>query len=230
MNTSFRRDWLKLYGQKRAEGYRPDQARSSAKFKARYSRGKKTWILPSMGDEETIEYPNGWKATIKLEQDTDMRPPWQEHDGHGVVLDWGSHDEYRENWELCSDRRSYRYYDFKASLEIALRDGWGTPPYHLRAKLERAVWAVRADYEYLRRWCNDEWYWVGLIVTLEDENGKEIAEESVWGFDSDSEDYLASEARDWLSRMLLDERKKRREAARQERISRRFADALACGV
>ena len=67
--------------------------------------------------------------------------------------------------------------------------------------------AMKADYEYLRSWCNDEWWWVGLIVTLLDENDEEIDEESCWGFASNDIDGLCSEARAWAARMIVKARR-----------------------
>ena len=49
-----------------------------------------------------------------------------------------------------------------------------------------AAAAVESDFQRLRAWCNDEWYWVGVIIT-DVVSGEE---DSLWGIESDSGDYL----------------------------------------
>ncbi|WP_217468778.1 hypothetical protein, partial [Staphylococcus aureus] len=80
----------------------------------------------------------------------------------------------------------------------ALRDGWDANPYNLfgeQSKRQQAAKAARADFEYLRAWCQDEWYWVGIIVTLLDEDGnKTDIRDSLWGMASNDEDGISHEA------------------------------------
>lgn len=49
-----------------------------------------------------------------------------------------------------------------------------------------AAAAAMADYDRLRGWCDDQWCYVGVIVT-DDETGES---ESLWGIESDADDYL----------------------------------------
>lgn len=53
-----------------------------------------------------------------------------------------------------------------------------------------AAAAAMSDYERLRQWCNDQWHYVGIIVTVTDQNGQELARESLWGIESDCDEYL----------------------------------------
>lgn len=222
---------LHFYKLNRKDGRRASQALSIAKYEAKYKQSKKLDILPYRyeaykGEEITI-LPNDWKIKVEFQHDSDSGPPWEECDGHGVVCDWEhGRREYDDSWILQKDRHSYLYYDWKASLKLAFKDGWGCKPYDTSSAMD----AVKSDFEFLRRWCNDEWWYVGMIVTLYDENNKELHEESVWGFDSDSIDYLCSEARSWAAHMIRKERKERRDSARHEKINARFADAMECGV
>jgi hypothetical protein len=72
--------------------------------------------------------------------------------------------------------------------------------------------AVRKTYEFLRDWCNDNWWYVGLIVTLYDENGEELGEASCWGFESNSGSYITEQMRSWAASLIVQARKaKRRE-------------------
>lgn len=151
--------------------------------------------------EQTID---GYTVRIDIHQDEDMRAPWEEHDGHGVVSGWGSRDKAPGELVLNSDHRSYRYYDVAATLKIAKRDGWGlseankaklaTKLGHKPTRKEITAEAVQHDYEYLRGWCNDEWVWLGYTTEITTPEGKTLDGHSCWGFDE--EKYMLSEAID----------------------------------
>lgn len=237
MTTTFRKSVRDYYKLERAQGHRTSQALIAAKHDARYGmvedfycrvitpiQRRKHKLLPDYaGDQVRYELPGGLYAIVKLEYDTDYNWPWKNSDGHGVVSDWEHCGEADGRWELCEDHYSRRYYDWVETVKIAMRDGWG----HSGGDI---MDAVRRDYEYLRAWCNDEWYYVGVIVELYDANDELIGEESCWGYESYCEDYLCSEARSWLGWMLVNYRKQQREKRKQERIASRFRDAMECGV
>ena len=237
MMTAFRKSVRDYYKLERAEGQRASQALISAKHDARYGmtedfhcrvttpiQRRKHKLMPDYaGEEVRYKLPGGLYAIVKIEYDTDYSPPWENSDGHGVVSDWEHRGEANGRWELCEDHYSRRYYDWKETLKIAKRDGWGPCNGDLMD-------VVRRDYEYLRAWCNDTWYYVGLIVELYDVNDELIGEDSCWGYESYCEDYLCSEARSWLCWMLVNYRKQQREERKQERIASRFRDAMECGV
>lgn len=227
MSNTFKKRVLKAYKVERAKNLSAKQALRHAKYEAKYGFGSpKRRIMPYRGETEVIELPNGWTAEIEIQYDEDSGPPWENSDGHGVVTDWQSRDENLEGWELNSDRSSYRYYDWRATLPIAIRDGWDAPPYKTGTPREQAMRAIKLDYEYLRGWCNGDWCYVGLIVTLKDENGEVIDEDSCWGYDAESDEYLCSEARSWLAHMLRKARKEKHERTLQARIDNRFHDAM----
>lgn len=234
MTTAFRDSVLKYYKQRRALGYSPKAALGVAKHDARYGftqdldtkietqiQRRKHRLLPSYGSE-TYDLPGGMYAVIEVERDDYQEPPWEESDGHGVVSDWEHREERDRRWVLCQDRWDYRYYDWRETLEIAKRDRWGPGPDKMAA--------VRRDFEYLSGWCNDRWYYVTLTVTLFDEHGCEITEESCGGMESFCEDYLCSEARSWLASMLRRHLRECREAERAMKIESRFRDAMECGI
>lgn len=228
--STYKKRITAFYRIERAKNLPASQALRCAKYEAKYGeRSHKRDILPShysaYEGEEVTTLPNGWKIKVAFKCDQDSGPPW-DCDGYGVVTDWQRYDEHLDNWELCSDRRSYRYYDWRTTLPIAIKDGWDAPPYRTGTPHERAMRAMKANYEYLRRWCNDDWFYVGLIVTLLDENDEELAEESCWGFESDAMSHMADEARSWAAHMIREERRERREAALQARIDARFHDAM----
>lgn len=124
--------------------------------------------------------------TVDIEPDCDMGAPWDEHDGHGVVSEWTRRAKRPGEVIIAEDCGSYRYYDVQATQEIALRDGWSAEPHDVGTRRERAARAVQADLERMRAWYNDEWGWVGVVVT-DDETGES---ESLWGIESDLGEYL----------------------------------------
>ena len=135
--------------------------------------------------------------SVKVEHDSGHGAPWAEECGHGPVTDWTTRDKRPGELVLNSDRGSKRYYDFAEACRIAQRDGWNAAPYSdTETKRQRAAKAARADFEWLRAWCDNEWQYVGIIVTLLDDDGNETEiSDSLWGVcDSDS-DYVAEEAR-----------------------------------
>jgi hypothetical protein len=68
-----------------------------------------------------------------------------------------------------------------------------------------AAAAARADYERLRAWCNDEWSYVGVIVTAS-RNDVELGSASVWGIESDAGDYLLETANELAADAIAEAR------------------------
>ena len=114
--------------------------------------------------------------------------------GHGVVSEWTSRAKRPGERVMNENRRgSFRYYDVKATLNVALNDGWRAAGGELAGESKRAcaARAVEADFERMRGWCHDEWGWVGVVVTLLDADGNKTHEaDSLWGIESDAGDYL----------------------------------------
>lgn len=159
-------------------------------------------------DEPEFEKPDkpirvrGFDLVFRVERDDDMGPPWEEHDGHGVVSDWTTRDKRPGERVLAADGRSKRYYDVQASVEIAKRDGWDAPPYGGTSG-EKAARAVASDFDHLKRWCDDEWYWCCIIVSVS-KNGVMLDEyaASLGGVDSDSEDYHVEVANEMIEQAI----------------------------
>jgi len=152
---------------------------------------------------ESIEH-HCHTITIKWYHDEDSGPPWEACDGHGPVSEWTTRDKRPGERLLCSDRNSKRYYDFAGAIKLAKKDGWDAPPYKTGTKGEQALRAVESDYEHLRRWCNDDWHYVGYQIEIEGQ----IYEDSLWGIESDGMDDVTkdafAEAIAWLDRELLE--------------------------
>jgi hypothetical protein len=54
-------------------------------------------------------------------------------------------------------------------------------PYSRR---EIKAYAVERDFERMRAWCNGDWQWIGVIVTVLDAEGEEVDNRSLWGIES----------------------------------------------
>lgn len=148
-------------------------------------------------DRGEHDFGDGTKAVARTERDDDMGPPWKEHDGHGPVSDWTTRNKRPGERLLHSDGGSKRYYDFAEAMRIAKRDGWGLGEKDMArlthrlgrtpTKGEVTAAAVEQDFERLRGWCNDRWHWIGVIVKLEDADGRLIAQDSLWGIEGDTD-------------------------------------------
>jgi len=141
---------------------------------------------------------NGLSFRVEVHHDEAMREPWKSHDFHGVVSEWTRRDKLPGERVLASDRESKRYYNVQESMEIALRDGWGCENPEGKTKRQIAAEAVEMDFQRLRAWCNDEWYWCYVTVQLLGKDGSTIPGfcASLGGIESDSEDYIQETARE----------------------------------
>ena len=126
-------------------------------------------------------------------------PPWDNEDGHGPVSKWTTRSKRAGELVLCRDYRSFRYYDFAAAVALARQDGWGGMG---RTAGERAAHAAKADYDRLRRWCNGDWGYVGVVVTAYDEDDRELGSSSLSGIESDAGDYLTEVAKELTEELL----------------------------
>lgn len=164
---------------------------------------------------ETFEH-KGLHFSVYAEHDDGMGPPWEEHDGHGVVSEWTSRPKRAGERMLAGNvrRGEHRLYNVQASMAIAKRDGWGVDP-ERRAKLEAAkggalspgeiaALAVDADFDRLRAWCDGRWHWCAVVVTLLDTDGEPTWERAyLGGVESDSDDdYIMECAEDMAEEII----------------------------
>lgn len=144
--------------------------------------------------------------------------PWENDCGCGPVSECTQRKKEPGERVLCDDNRSglrgttyRRYYDFKKAVEIAKRDGWDAPPYGVGTRGQRAVRAVEENFERLRRWCNDDWGYIGVAVTLAPEDYDEDDGcvktdflHALWGIESDCHDYIKEVVEELVSEFDLD--------------------------
>lgn len=189
-------------------------------------------------DGDTFER-GGILFRVNIEDDDTCSPPWEMSDGHGPVSDWTTRDKRPGEWVLNSDRGSKRYYDAAEANRIAKRDQWGIGPEaeaQLARKLGRAptagetrAAAVLSDYEFLRRWCNDQWSYVGVIVTpipRDEENPQDVPTEyasALWGIESDAYEYIAEVAHELADEVISQRRATWRRVLADAREAKRAA-------
>lgn len=121
--------------------------------------------------------------SVKFERDEDAGAPWDNSEGHGAVSEWTTRDKLPGELVLNSDRGSKRFYDFAEACKTARADGWDAAPHNdgTESKRQQAAKAALADFEYLRQWCANQWEYVGVIVTLLDDEGEETeVSDSLW--------------------------------------------------
>lgn len=148
----------------------------------------------------------GYKFNLEIATDLDAGPPWEDCDGHGIVTDWQSTDcddppaGYRV---LCEDRGIARYYDMNASLKKAIREQWGCVEKGHTTKAQIAAQAVEEDYEYLRGYCQGDWDYIVVCVTLLDCGGKDTGEcASLGGVDTSQPSYTDEVAHELADEIL----------------------------
>jgi hypothetical protein len=144
----------------------------------------------------------GFVITARLEHDSGMEPPWT-CDLHGPVSEWTHRCKAPGERILCTDRDARRYYDVAEATRIARRDKWDAPPYGEGTAGQRAARAVEADFRNLKAWCNDEWYYVGVVLSVA-RNGIELdaCAASLWGIESNSGEYLTEAANELVDEAL----------------------------
>lgn len=148
---------------------------------------------------------SGFDFRVNIETDNDHGAPWEECDGHGPVTDWERRDKKPGELILNTDRGAKRFYDFSAAVKQARAEGWNAPPYEVEGETpgQRAAKAARADYEYLRRWCRNDWAYQVVTVTLLDDEAEECGFFDVLGGVEDSSpEYLAETVKDMADNVL----------------------------
>lgn len=151
---------------------------------------------------------DGIDFKVSITHDDCFGPPWDENDCHGPVSEWTRRQKAPGEMVLCADRGVKRFYDFQEAVKIARRDGWGVAGRTFRTPGEQAHAAALADFENLRRWCDNQWGYVVLGVSLLDDDGDEMGEtEYLGGVEYDPGDKAAMsymlEAAEDLARQII---------------------------
>ena len=114
---------------------------------------------------------DGETFRVALTADDYADPPWDNSDCHGPVRALRRMDDKNPGERPLTDLRDSRgtpyVYDWQAAMKQALRDGWGAPDGRRPGETAGAyaARAVEADFQYLRRWCCNDWTYICIEVT-----------------------------------------------------------------
>jgi hypothetical protein len=177
------------------------------------------------GEQITCEV-EGFTCTATLYRDDDNEVPWDRDCGHGPVSAWTSRAKKPGERVLSEDHGSKRFYDFAEACKTAFADGWGVEGGRREGETTKA-YAARAaerDFAVLKAWCDDEWHYYGVAVTVS-KNGIDLVGEydhACWGIEGNypgsDNSYFAEVANEHLGEALDAARAKLRElcACREE--------------
>jgi hypothetical protein len=161
------------------------------------------------GETCTIER-DGFTLTATIHADHDSGAPWDEEDGHGEVSGWRPYGDNQHPTKapgervIARDGRSARFYDFAGAVAKAKAEGWDVEPYGTGTPGERAVRAAEADFAHLKAWCDDQWFYVGVAVTVA-KAGVDLTgpyDHAIWGTESTAGEHMADLANDRIGDAL----------------------------
>ena len=163
-----------------------------------------------VGESWTVEN-NGRTYRVTIEQDDTDDAPWERSEGmidvdrvsHNYGAFIGPSKKPSEYVFHRGDRWRYSYVvDMPRAIEKALSESWGVSKAvqsgvalakgRPMTKREIALYAVNQNIEFMRGWCADEWTYVGVCVSLLDDEGEPTGEHdaALWGIESISGDYI----------------------------------------
>lgn len=163
-----------------------------------------------VGDSWTVDH-NGRTYRVTIAQDGTGGAPWERSDGnievdrvpHNYGKYCGPSKKPSEYVFHRGNRHCYSYaVDMPRAIKKALIESWGVSDAgqsgvalakgRQMTKREIAVYAVNENIEFIRGWCADEWTYVGVCVSLLDDNGEPAGEHdaALWGIESISGDYI----------------------------------------
>ncbi len=114
----------------------------------------------------------GFEIIARIVRDDDGTPPWDREDGHGPVSEWTSRSKEPGERVLAEDRHGVRrYYGFAEAVRLARRDGWRAldepdPMTSGRTPGQVTERAAAQDFETLRAWWADEWFYCGIVLSV----------------------------------------------------------------
>lgn len=153
---------------------------------------------------------------VNFEHDAGHEEPWNDGDGRGIVSEWTTRAKRPGERVIASDRSYKRYFDFAGAVAKARAEGWDAEPY-TGTKGERAARATEREFEFLRQWCDDQWEYLGVTVTLLDSDGEDTHHsDSLWGVESFA-DYHQEVARELAGEILAELRAERTAKAKETR-------------
>lgn len=109
-------------------------------------------------------------------------------------------------WARCGDYYAHHPENFNRAIESVFAQ------HRASMTLKQYVaGAVEKDFEWMKRWCEDDWFWVGRTVSISDMDYDEGS--SLWGIDSDAIEEYTKEAIDEAVRYIDNELSESHDAA-----------------
>lgn len=139
----------------------------------------------------------GFDLTVTIEPDQHSGAPW-DNSPYSLTMEHSSRN---------SGMYQATGHWFDAGNLVAITSNWTDCPHDARDQIHAmhratmsprayAALAARQDFERLRAWCNDDWNYVGIIVTAS-KAGINLGTVSLWGLESDDKSgYLIETAQD----------------------------------
>lgn len=167
---------------------------------------------------EEIEIP-GFTFRVEWCADDDHGAPWDEDDCHGGVVKRRYRSDKKPGERRMGGRHNHHdyYYDWQGTMQRAIKDGWSTremrdnplrPDGKPWTRGQIAEAAVQKDFERLSGWLADDWHYCGIVVTLcvwnDDEWEETGVHHSLWGLESDADDYHQEVIRDLVRQCLCE--------------------------
>jgi hypothetical protein len=117
-------------------------------------------------DGDSIETEkDGFRIVATIHHDANADAPWTDC-CHGEVTDWVRRGKNAGEKVLNESCGSYRYYDFQGTIKRAKSEAWGCSDTEGLTPKQIATKAVERDYEALKAWCNDEWFYCGVVLSV----------------------------------------------------------------
>ena len=117
----------------------------------------------------TYQNINCYEFKIVNEQDIDLTP-WEFCDNEAdLITDWTLRDKKPGEMILNTDGKFKRFFDYRAACKYALKYQLGSrDALPGDTKKQIASKAALNLFNYLRSWCNDEWTYRHISITLID--------------------------------------------------------------
>ncbi len=154
---------------------------------------------------------DGVTIYVRWYYDNDNGAPWEENDGHGPVREvsrpyYGrpqkKSGERFLNRDPNDSRKILYAYDWQEACRLARKDGWNTAPHDAPYPVARAV---QADFDYLRGWLEDEWWYCGIGVSLtRDDDDDDFYSHALWCVESNCADHHEEVIKDLAGELLAD--------------------------
>ena len=115
----------------------------------------------------TYQNINGYEFKIVNELDDDITP-WEYCDNEAdLVSDWTQRDKKPGEMILNTDGKFKRFFDYQAACKYALKYQWGSrDALPGDTKKQIASKAALNLFNYWRSWCDDEWSYRYIEITL----------------------------------------------------------------